>query len=92
MFTFSKHEQFNDFGCNWSLIFVRIELYFPLILNTIEERSGIGEDKTDKGLGWQAGKQSAMKDVAAAAVIFSYQFSEAIIRNISLKIRRKKKV
>lgn len=39
--------------------------------------------------GWD-GRQSAMKDMAAA-VIFSYQFSEAVIRNISLKIRRKKK-
>ena len=37
-----------------------------------------------------AGSQSAMKDMAAA-VIFSYQFSEAVIRNISLKIRKKKK-
>ena len=37
-----------------------------------------------------AGSQSAMKDMAAA-VIFSYQFSEAVIQNISLKIRKKKK-
>lgn len=33
--------------------------------------------------GWD-GRQSAMKDMVVA-VIFSYQFSEAVIRNISLK-------
>lgn len=93
-------ELWNDFGADWSWIFVclklchfncSIPLKFSFILNTIEKRSGIGEDRTDTGLGWQTGRQSAMKDVAAAAVIFSYQFSGAIIRNISLKIRRKKK-
>lgn len=35
-------------------------------------------------------EQSAMKDMAAA-IILSYQFSEAVNRNISLKIRWKKK-
>lgn len=81
-----------DLSVHWTLTFsCSIPLNFPFILNTREKRSAIGEDKNDKALGWKAGRQSAMKDVAAAAVIFSYHFSEAIIRNISLKIIRKKK-